>query len=244
MVLLLVFIVVQIRSLPTTALCSKRQPLQRPSGRHVVCVYIVFHSIVDIPGDKPPLPVSKPLSQVSKPLSQVPAPPPPPPPASNPSKGNLNMSMIQETYKKAKGSTQAKKRQQSTLKRSRRSRSRSSSYSYSYSYSDSYSDSRSDKEEEKESHNDRANKGVTKRLSKNEKKKQKKGALVIPDSIALEGNKKNRLKRFQSNETPAPSSHPTEAPPAPSGPLVGTMMTMEKDYFRLTSVGVSWAFHR
>lgn len=152
------------------------------------------------------------------------------------------MSMIQETYKKVKGSTQAKKRQQPTLKRSRRSRSRSSSYSYSY--SDSYSDSHSDKEEEKESRNDRANKGVTKRLSKNEKKKQKKGALVIPDSIALEGNKKNRLKRFQSNETPVPSSHPTEAPPAPSGPLVGTMMTMEKDYFRLTSVGVSWAFHR
>lgn len=171
--------------------------------------------LVDLTAEKPTTPASLPtvpakVESISKPVED------------KPKTSNLNSAILKEAYQRKPGKTVINTP-------TKRSRSRSNSYS---SYSSYSSSSSSSSEEMKQKP----------RKTKGKKKQPKRAKTDIPTSVKpTEGQSaeelEKRRKRFQTSETPTVTARiSTEPEPSLSKEFVGTMMTMEKEYFRLTCV--------
>lgn len=171
--------------------------------------------LVDLTAEKPTTPASLPtvpakVESISKPVED------------KPKTSNLNSTMLKEAYQRKPGKSVFSAP-------TKRSRSRSNSHSSHSSYS-SYS-----------SYSSEETKQIPRKTKGKKKRTKKAKAEILATLKPTEGQSaeelEKRRKRFQPSETPTVTVRiSTEPEPSLAKEFVGTMMTMEKEYFRLTCV--------
>lgn len=139
-----------------------------------------------------------------------------------PKTSNLNANVLNEAYQR-KGFKSTQSTKENSFKRSRSRGNSYSSYS-SYSSDDSFS-----------SDDSRHAMKKSRKPKENSKQVRKQKQLRIPNNEESPANLEKRRKRFQPIET-STTTLASELEPVSGKEFVGTMMTMEKEYFRLTCV--------